>query len=415
MRARIQGIVLPQAAGQLGGELPVAHVAGDAAEGFDAEGRFAPRVGSGLRAQLGGAAADHDAALLAVATAQKEFALHQPEIGGQRRGVGTGRLELAQRRVGGRTGGVQPVRRHVRLGGSQVTGGTKQRRLMRDQPGGGGQRFLRRARGDEEGGPGALADLFGHERRPYVERLAQPLARRAHLPGRSVGRRQQQLVVVVVPVVLRPDVLRLEIGLLERLGAAERGDGLDDPAGPPQTVAVHVVRVRNGRDHARVKRRVLQRRIGAPGVLVGMDQVMMRGELFRRQRERPLVERHRASPARHRRSTRVFVGLAAQEQQFDIPGKTGQRAVQRRPIRRGGAGVAAFHDGVELLTAERDAKPVTVAGRRRQRPCRGELLTRALQRAEAAERDAQSEVRHGEIRVGGECGVKRAGRLDPHK
>ena len=88
--------------------------------------------------------------------------------------------------------------------------------------------------------------------------------------------------MAIVPVVLGRDLFAGQIRRAEVVGPAEFVNRFLHPADAAKHVAVHVVRVRDGRRQPRERGRVVERAVGAPDVLVGMSQIVMCGEVIGR-------------------------------------------------------------------------------------------------------------------------------------
>ena len=105
-----------------------------------------------------------------------------------------------------------------------------------------------------------------------------------------VGGGEQVEVVLVVPVVLGGYALGGVVRVFQRIGLAELHDGILGASHAAQVVGPHVVGVGHARGEARVDLAVGQRVVDASEHLVGVDEVMVGGEVVGAHRECLLVE-----------------------------------------------------------------------------------------------------------------------------
>ena len=218
---------------------------------------------------------------------------------------------------------------------------------------------------------------------------------------------------MVVPIVLDRDLFSREVGRLERVRGAELGDRLVDPADAPEIVSEHVTRMRHAGRHPGIGRAARQRLLDPPAVFVRVRQVVVRGEVGGRERERLLVEPDRgggaALPALRR--IRRF-RLAALQPQLLISRVFRQGLIERRSIRGQLRRVARRVFGRHLQRARVDVRAVVIG--RRQRSGAVEGGVRSRRGIQLRVRDRQAQMRHGQLRVEPQRLVERPRRLEPH-
>ena len=98
-----------------------------------------------------------------------------------------------------------------------------------------------------------------------------------------------------MPIQPRRNLLLRVVGLLELVGAGERGNGLVEAADAPQIVAPHVVRVRYVRRQRRIHLTVLQRVVDPVQVFERVGEIVIGGTIARRHASAP-VDRTRPRP-----------------------------------------------------------------------------------------------------------------------
>src|SRR5260370_42642699 len=95
---------------------------------------------------------------------------------------------------------------------------------------------------------------------------------------------------MIVPIELGRNLFRLQVFSLEPVGGLEFGDRLLDPTKAPQLMAVHVTRVRDERRHAGIRGTMDERLFGPAAVLEGVRQIVLSGEMIRRELQRTSVK-----------------------------------------------------------------------------------------------------------------------------
>ena len=181
-------------------------------------------------------------------------------------------------------------------------------------------------------------------------------------------------------------------------------------------MAVDVLPMRYPRRHLRVDASLFERVRELPLILIAVRQKMMRGEVVRRDRQRPLiVSNGRSDAAAAVSEGRGLLGMSAKQQKLHIVGVRAESAVDllaecqqlgdRVRIARGG-------HGIELSFAYRDSSPLPVVGGRGERlglvHCRtcGAIIHGRIG-------VAQPEVGHGHFRIAAQGLVEGSCRLDP--
>ncbi len=167
----------------------------------------------------------------------------------------------------------------------------------------------------------------------------------------------------MVPVELRRHFFGLVVGALDFVGFQETGDGFVDPADAAEVMAVHVMRVRNHGSQALVDLAVFQRLRHPVHGFVGMDQVMMRGEVHGLAQQHRGVEADRPDAAALPASGHGrFLGVSSQQPQLDVVGISGDRAIERGFVGLMFRRVAQICERVDLLGANRDAPLLPLVG-----------------------------------------------------
>ena len=218
----------------------------------------------------------------------------------------------------------------------------------------------------------------------------------------------------MVPVDPGGNLLGGVVGLLDLVGLPELGNGLLDPAHPPQVVAVHVAGVGDVGREAGVGLSVTQGVVDAPDVLVGVNEIVVGGEVVGDDRQRLLVEgdRGRFSALSAARGP-ALLGVAPQQPQLGVVHVGGQRVVEGLLVGEMLLRVRRVLHRVELRPPQLDAPALARAG------AGGESL-RLVQSATGGDRvvqagidPAQPELHEGQPWVGPEGLVEGSGRLDP--
>ena len=130
----------------------------------------------------------------------------------------------------------------------------------------------------------------------------------------------------MVPVELGGDALGGVVGVLQRVGLAELHDRVLRASHPAQVVGPHVVGVGHARGEPRVDLAVGQRVVDAAEHLVGVDEVVVGGEVVGAHRERLLVEGYARTRRRAGRGPRPSPPRRCR----------GAATARRRPCRRRG-------------------------------------------------------------------------------
>jgi hypothetical protein len=186
-----------------------------------------------------------------------------------------------------------------------------------------------------------------------------------------------------VPIQFERNVFRREVLGCETVGGLELGHRLVDAARAPQRVAVHMVGVRDGGRHAGVHGGVRQRLIHTAGVLERVRQIMPRGEVRRRQRQCPLVERLGAGRAPLSAVRRVGrFGDATLQPELFVGRLPGERFVQRLAVRDEPDGVVRRVLGRHLRRAKVDVAPVVLRDGARDARARSNAARAAARRVE---------------------------------
>src|SRR6204780_2629687 len=115
-----------------------------------------------------------------------------------------------------------------------------------------------------------------------------------------------------MPVVTSGYVFRTIVIFLKLLGALKLRDRLFCAACPPQVVAMHVMRMRNGWRHAHVNLTLSERVLAAADGFIAVREIVMRCKLVRRKSERRFVKCDGIRPAvLSVRVGRAFLGESA--------------------------------------------------------------------------------------------------------
>ena len=221
--------------------------------------------------------------------------------------------------------------------------------------------------------------------------------------------------MVVVPVVRGRDLFTSQIAGVQTIGGLEFDNRLIDFAGAPQLVTEHMPRVRHLRGHRRVGFGLHERLVDAAGVFERVREVVPRGEVRRRERQRALEEARRADRAALSAIRRVGrLGDATLQPELLVGWKRLQRCIHGFPIGGELDCVAGRLLGGHLRGANGDVTAIVLgrAGPERLRAFEGGLSVRW--RVQLGVRIAEADLGHRQRRIEPPRLVKRARRFDPY-